>query len=743
MSLKNINGINIPYQNGIPVPSFEKQSRQIINLKGVWKKQRFASNENYTLAKRDSIGYANILSEAAGRQSESFNDGTWQSKNIPSVENTINSYPTVPEFYEDGVWYRYKFNVADSLNGKFIKLMFYSVNYVADVWINGIYAGYHEGGYTPFAFDVSNKLHYGADNIIAVRVDNPAWGTRKDIVPYYKVDWFNYTGIIHDVYLEVSNPISIVRTNVVPQDHYGSIQTTISLLNKSTLTKNVKVKVNIYDADVNSNNINSEFTKDLVGASASFVGESEKDFTVEKDSILVWRTNLQINNPRVWYPKTPNLYIMKVVIEESGIVVDEYYTQFGIRKLGIWNNKITLNNKPSFFTGVARHEDHPTYGRSIPIDIIYSDLLKVKDANSNMLRTAHYPNHPYTYLITDRLGVTVVEEIPVWWFDESYSWSIQNNIRHIHEQMFREMVFKDYNRPSVFMWSTCNECLDVSNRSVFINRVRNDLNTNFPDGRFITQSAAADRPGANDPSQAYCDVAGWTMYFGIFHGGEYYSGTRNFVETAQILYPNKPVLNTEFGYWSGENGTSYGTQQTVFNETFGALSSKANLSSTGTVNSTGCVTGTTWWCIFDWYTSQHPNGFQSMGLYNMQRTYAKPVLTNLKNAYLPYYNLGGIVVNVDDKKENEIKSYSLNQNYPNPFNPSTEIKFSIQSEGFVELKIFNMLGSEVASLINENREAGEYSIKFNADVYHLTSGVYFCKLKAGNFAQTIKMIFLK
>ena len=142
---------------------------------------------------------------------------------------------------------------------------------------------------------------------------------------------------------------------------------------------------------------------------------------------------------------------MKVLLKENGQVIDEYYTQFGIRTIKTDVDKVLLNNQPVFFTGVARHEDHPVFGRSIPIDTIYSDLLKVKEVNANMLRTAHYPNHLYTYLMADRLGITIMEEIPVWWFDESFPWVIQNSVRHIHEQMFREMVFKDYNRPSILV----------------------------------------------------------------------------------------------------------------------------------------------------------------------------------------------------------------------------------------------------------------------------------------------------
>jgi beta-galactosidase len=748
LKMEKVDGIFTPFQNGIPLPSFEKQNRQIINLEGTWKKQRFNANDDITLAKRDSAGYQNLINEAQNRHLAAFDDSGWETKQIPGVENQMNSYPTVPEYYENGVWYRKTIDVPDSLNGKFIKLMFYAVNYVADVWLNNIYLGYHEGGYTPFAFDVSSVLNYGGANVVVVRIDNPAWGSRNDIVPYTRADWFNYTGIIHDVYLEVSNPVSVMRTDIVPQNIDGTIQTTITMFNESDSNKEVEASIEIYHADIDSGDINKERALELVGNSAIVTGTLQNIITLPKDTAKVWRTILNIPNPLLWFPKTPNLYIMKVTLREGGNIIDEYYTQFGIRTVKTEEEKVLLNNQPVFLTGVARHEDHPVYGRSIPLDIIYQDLLKVRDVNANMLRTAHYPNHLYTYLIADRLGITVVEEIPVWWFDESLPWVIQNSLRHIHEQMFREMVFKDYNRPSILLWSTCNECLDVNNRKTYIQKVWQDLNFKFPDGRLITQSAAADRPGAEDPSQAVCDVAGWTMYFGIFHGGTYYDGTRRFLGYANIEYPLKPILDTEFGYWSGEQISINGqnTQVVVFDSTFRAFTFKASvIKPDGSYNYGGYLMGVTWWCIFDWYSHQHSSGFQSMGLYTMDRSMPKLVRDALKNGYELYYELGGVaeVTDIKGGKLPQPDHFSLEQNYPNPFNPTTSIEYRVLSREYVSLKVFDVLGREVANLVNNEKPPGEYKINFNAAEYRLSPGVYIYRLITKVFTDTKKMIFLK
>ncbi len=742
LSLYNENGISIPFQNGMPVPTFERQDRQIINLDGTWKKLRFSANHDITLAARDSAGYANLVAESQNYFLPSFNDSSWQAKDIPSVENTMNPSPSAPEYYQDGVWYRRTFFVPDSLQGKFFKLMFYSVNYVADVWINGHYIGYHEGGYTSFAFDVSKYLNFNSENLIAVRVDNPGWGTRNDIVPYYNCDWFNYEGIIHDVYIEVSSPLSVIRTDIVPLDTAGNIQTTVVVLNKSGVSTSANIHIDIYRANIDSTNIQSETASALAGTSALATGNLDNSLTVASDSLDVWRTILKVDNPMLWSPKFPNLYIMKVTVSDSGKVVDQYYTQFGIRTIVTQGTKVLLNGKPVFFTGVARHEDHPIYGRAIPDSVIYTDLKVIKGLNANMIRTAHYPNAPFTYTLADRMGFAIMEEIPVWWFDDPAAWAIQNNTRHIHQQMFREMVFRDYNRPSIIFWSTCNECLDVPDRAAYIQTIQSDIKNNYNDGRLITQSAAANRPGPQDVSQDNCDVAGWTMYFGIFYGSNYNSDTQSFLDTANIDHPNKPIMDTEFGYWSTQSGSTELQQAQVFLLTFKVFQQNAAVNANGTYNPNGYVVGSMWWCAFDWYTAQ--TGLQTMGIYHMDRTTIKKVGPILQSTYKPYYQYGGTITAVKDKASNVLEpmDYRLNQNYPNPFNPSTTISFSLKKSSNVTLKIYDILGNEVLTVIN-NKLYSQGAHEISANMNRFSSGVYFYQLVSDNFTSVRKMILLK
>lgn len=743
LRLVPVSDITIPYQNGVPLPSFEKQYRTTISLSGQWKKSRFNANHSLTLAKRDSAGYAQLITEANGRHTQYYNDAPWTEKTIPGVENTLNANETPPEFYQDGVWYRKKFTVADTLQQFSARLNFYAVNYVADVWLNGIYLGWHEGGYTPFSFDVSSALRYDSANVLAVRVDNVPWGTRKDIVPYVESDWFNYTGIIHDVYLEFSNKISVVRADVVTKNISGLVEATLVINNNRATAGAVDVALRVFAAKNDSLSLTKEISAELAGQEVQLQGTAFQALNIPTDSIAVWRTQLNIQDPKLWSPKNPNLYILKATVSENGVVKDEFYTQFGIRTVKTVDDKIFLNDKPAFLHGVARHEDHPSYGRSIPASVIFSDLQIVKRVNANYLRTAHYPNHPFTYLAADRLGLLIMEEIPVWWFDETFPWLIQNSVRMIHRQMFSEMAFRDRNRPSIALWSLSNECRDVPGRISFYQSVRSELETLYPDGRLITQSAAADRPGPYDESQSYCDVAGWTMYFGIFynpsnHGK--YRGTKYFTIDAHDYFPKKPIIATEFGYWSGESMSQFALQTETFDSTFLAFEPRIPISKEGKYNPAGFIAGVTWWCIFDWYRIS--NGFQSMGLMRMNRDVEKPVFAAVQSKYGQFVDKSEYITGVERTAKTAIPTkYSLSQNFPNPFNPSTTFKIGIPSAGTVSLSVFDVLGKKIATVMSGMKEAGEYSVAFDAS--SLSSGIYFYRLEAGRFVSTKKMTVIK
>ncbi|MHB1687480.1 MAG: T9SS type A sorting domain-containing protein [Ignavibacteriaceae bacterium] len=103
--------------------------------------------------------------------------------------------------------------------------------------------------------------------------------------------------------------------------------------------------------------------------------------------------------------------------------------------------------------------------------------------------------------------------------------------------------------------------------------------------------------------------------------------------------------------------------------------------------------------------------------------------------------LSEMITGIEDGKNNIPATFSLFQNHPNPFNPSTVIKYDISKESFVTLKVYDILGREVVSLINEEKQSGKYQVTFNAN--NLSSGIYFYRIKAGEFIQTERLILLR
>ena len=208
LNWRTIDGNRIAFQNGIPVPTFSYQPRLRLDVSGDWRLQTTTLNDQLSLMRRpDSL--PRILQEAHGRQAIAFDDRSWPVTQVPGT------YNPPPSPGPNGAWYRKAFDIPDSWGNHALTLKFGAVNYIADVWLNGQYLGYHEGGSTPFAFDATAAITPGATNLLAVRVDNPAWGTRQDIVPWGLTDWWNYGGLLQPVWLEATSSVYAVRADVV------------------------------------------------------------------------------------------------------------------------------------------------------------------------------------------------------------------------------------------------------------------------------------------------------------------------------------------------------------------------------------------------------------------------------------------------------------------------------------------------------------------------------------------------
>jgi len=653
LELKTADGVAIPFQNGIPVPSFEPQERETLSLHGEWRKRRFAADHGFSMRQRDAAWLLELERREGswlrgGIDGEGSGDGDgdgdgggrWELHTIPSTENALGGEERAgaAETYEDGVWYCRSFRLGSERDEAVYVLKSLGMSYIADVWVNGAWIGYHEGGFTPFAFDVTERLRAGM-NELRIRIDNPPWGSRSDSIPAVAgTDFFNYTGIVQDLFIEVLPAVHVVRADIVPLDTSGRLQATVVLANRSRESHCVVLDGELFEADRDGPDyLASPHASSIVGRRAAVVGSLQGEVCMGAGETRVVRREVKVAEPKLWDVRQPNLYVGEFALSLPGHDgapkaerLDRFHTQFGIRTVRTRGTNILLNGEPVFLAGIARHEEWPDTGRTASWERIRGDLQQIAGMNANFVRTGHYPNHVYSYLLLDRLGLLAASEIPLWQFETEH-YEAQEE-KGLAVQMWREMVYSQYNRPSVVLWSTQNESKDVELRLALNRRLVRDLRERYNDGRLTTQSAAADQPGPLDPSMEPLDVAGWTMYFGIFHGGTYYEGTRDFLKAAHAAYPDKPILNTEFGHWTGEAEEEADRQLATYEETLRALMEQATITADGEVRPEGYVAGIDFWIMYNWYVN-HNRWIDTFGIWRMDRRKEKAIAARIRADY--------------------------------------------------------------------------------------------------------------
>jgi beta-galactosidase len=633
-------GGSVAVQNGIPVPTFDAQPGDRIDLSGPWRVEPRALDSDLSLTERGSA-LEGIEAEAGGRQLPDFDDGEWDVTTVPGTLNPP------PDGVETGGWYRRTFNVPDSWIARSATLKFASANYLADVWVNGAWIGYHEGGSTPFAFDVASLLQPDALNVIAVRVDNPAWGSRTDIVPWGLGDWWNYGGLTGAVWIEAAPPVQLVRADVVP--HLDAAEVRVVVRNAATVVaaedspqpvagaSQVIVQASLLPAEVTAQNLLDPDPQALLPEQAVDLAQSETTVDVPPPGEQAL-ANLSFRFAEVdlWSPELPALYVMRVALlpvpddpanlptdaregRPRDIPRDELWTTFGLRHVAVdaRGPRILLNGDPVFLQGVGIHDEvltfgtdgHLTGGAPSPSP---AELRQQLDAaahiGANLLRTGHMPADPVLLRLADRLGFTVWEELPLYHFTPLTFETAMS--RGIPQQMLREMALRDMNRPSVLFHGLANESTGDAERTDAL-RELHDVDRSIDGTRLTGQSAYGWRPA--DPTQEPLDVAGYTFYYGVFYGTDAAADTERALQEAREAYPGKPIVALEFGRWA-DTPADEALQAEIFEQTHGVLERhRAD-------RAAGEVAAATWWALSDFATQVPGVELEDFGLYRRDGT---------------------------------------------------------------------------------------------------------------------------
>ena len=424
-----------------------------------------------------------------------------QQLNVPGDWNTQDERLL---FYEGTVWYKKSF---DYQKKDATRLFVYlgAANYAADVYLNGQKLGRHEGGFTPFNFEVTSFVRE-KDNFLVVKVDNKR---RRDAVPTLNTDWWNYGGLTRTIRL-VEVPDTFIQDYFL-QLKSGSTDEVAGWIRLGGAGGSKTVTVEIPEAKV----------KQTVTTDAS--GYATVNF----------RARLQL-----WSPENPKLYQVTLSVD-GGSVTD----RIGFRSIETRGTEILLNGKPVFLRGISIHEEAPLRGGRAFNDADARMLLTwAKELDCNFVRLAHYPHNEHMTRLADVMGMMVWSEIPVYW---TILWDNPETFENAKAQL-SEMITRDRNKASVILWSVANETPVSEPRNKFLKGLIDHARALDPT-RLLTAAnerhyADAHTQVVDDPLGAYLDVLGCNEYVGWYDGPPEKADRLTWKVTL-----NKPLIISEFG----------------------------------------------------------------------------------------------------------------------------------------------------------------------------------------------------
>jgi beta-galactosidase len=409
-------------------------------------------NEGWSFKRQASPGSA-TEAEFVGTEQPEYNDSSWTQVWLPHTWDATPDNPFLTSGHFRGIgWYRKKFEVPEEQHDLRSWLHFKGVFQVADVWINGRHAGQHVGGYTSFAFDVTEFLQRGRPNLLAVKVDDVL---NPFVAPAQETNVANYGGIYRTVSLETMNSLH-VRDNgtwvtVEGNEEAPIVRVRTWLLNQSHSRRDVRLEHHVVDAEGKSG----------VKLDASAVIESgQENFFDLKTSVIA--------SPHLWSPDSPYLYEVVTTIWEGERAVDRCVTPLGIRFIRHDpSTGFLLNGSPINLHGVNRRQDYGFLGDAVPEAVAVRDVRLMKEMGVNFFRTSHYPQDPVVLEACDELGILVWEEVPnikihVYNPPEDggeplYTTRFPRPLVDNIKQQLKEMIECDRNHPSIIIWGLADD----------------------------------------------------------------------------------------------------------------------------------------------------------------------------------------------------------------------------------------------------------------------------------------------
>jgi len=421
-------------------------------------------------------------------------DYYWRTVRVPhdwSIEGSFSEkHPTT---FNQGAlpagigWYRKHFVLSPETKNLYTAIQFDGVYRNSEVWINGHYLGKRAYGYIGFRYDLTPYLKYGADsNVLAVRVDNSLQPSSR---------WYTGSGIYRNVWLITANPVSINDETVFVRAEN---------ISREKATVRISSRLNFFNANTNGLQLRCQ----LIDASGRLVASKLLPHTATAID-----QSIELIKPQLWSTDSPKLYRAVLTLEEKGKPIDRIEKTFGVRYFSFDAKKgFSLNGKPMKIYGVCNHHDLGALGAAVHPAAIERQLRILKEMGCNAIRTAHNPPAPELLDLCDRMGFLVMDEAFDMWKKRKNKFDYNIDFNEWFRKDLRDLVIRDRNHPSVFMWSIGNEIreqfdssgirltkemVDIVKSLDSTRPVTCALTENVPSKNFIYQSKALDVLGFN------------------------------------------------------------------------------------------------------------------------------------------------------------------------------------------------------------------------------------------------------
>jgi beta-glucuronidase len=419
-------------------------------------------------------------------------------------------------------WYQTKFNLPWNWSDKKLYIRFGSINYIADIWLNGKKIGHHEGGHLAFEYDITSLIK-DIDNLLTIRVDGRLSkehvppGNLRLIYPPTNYDFFPFCGIHRPVILYALPHRAIKDLNIFTSidNQYGFIEVEVILFDILEATGDISID------------------QDAIQISEDFAIKNGKG-----------KVKIKIDQAQFWGPNDPHLYELTIRIKKENQVYDSYTIPVGIRTIEVKGDQLLLNGKPIFLTGFGRHEDFPIVGRGYTPAVIIKDFSLMRWIGANSFRTSHYPYSEQMMDLADKLGFLIIDEIPAvgLTFDKNY---VDKHFE-LCKQYVKELIARDKNHPSVIAWSLANEPHSSIKSKEFFKELY-DLTKEVDPSRLVT---VVNMMGVKERAFEFCDILCLNRYYGWYtEPGQIEEGVRLLSQELDEIYKlyKKPIILTEFG----------------------------------------------------------------------------------------------------------------------------------------------------------------------------------------------------